>query len=81
MLERDPAKWKPVRRQITRQNKELERRSYSIGTDHALVARGGQATEKRPLGGQAALNRRDGGPAVIFVVGELAWATFGLGQV
>jgi len=35
-LERFPAKWKPVRVKKTRQNKNLEPRSDSIGTDKAL---------------------------------------------
>jgi len=39
-LERLPAKWKPVRVKKTRQNKNLESRSDSIGTEKALVAVG-----------------------------------------
>jgi uncharacterized protein YbaR (Trm112 family) len=36
MLERFPAKWIPVRVKKTRQNKRLELRSDSIGTEKAL---------------------------------------------
>jgi hypothetical protein len=38
-LKRFPAKWKPVRVKKTRQNKNLEPRSDSIGTEMALVWR------------------------------------------
>ena len=37
MLERFPAKWRPVRVKKTRQIKNLEPRSDSIGTETALV--------------------------------------------
>jgi hypothetical protein len=37
-LERFPAKWMPVRVKKTRQNKRLELRSDSIGTEKALAA-------------------------------------------
>ncbi|HTE95488.1 MAG TPA: hypothetical protein VK678_18550, partial [Bradyrhizobium sp.] len=36
LLERFPAKWIPVRAKKTRQNKEIEPRSDSIGTEKAL---------------------------------------------
>src|SRR5882757_998754 len=36
--ERFPAKWTPVRAKKTRQNKELEPRSDSIGTEKALAS-------------------------------------------
>src|SRR5882672_4872691 len=38
-LERFPAKWMPVRVKKTRQNKKIEPRSDSIGTEKALVKR------------------------------------------
>ena len=44
-LERFPAKWTPVRVKKTRQNKKLEARSDSIGTEKALAAR----AELRPV--------------------------------
>src|SRR6185312_9200565 len=44
-LERFPAKWKPVRVKKTRQNKRLEPRSDSIGTEKALEARHQLASE------------------------------------
>ena len=37
MLERFPAKWRPVRVKKTRQIKNLEPRSDSIGTEKALA--------------------------------------------
>src|SRR5260370_36970301 len=45
ILERFPAKWTPVRVKKTRQNKKLEPRSDSIGTEKALAAR----AELRPV--------------------------------
>jgi hypothetical protein len=39
IVERFPAKWVPVRVKKTRQNKAIEPRSDSIGTEKALVAR------------------------------------------
>ena len=39
--ERFPAKWTPVRVKKTRQNRNLEPRSDSIGTEKALAGRGG----------------------------------------
>src|SRR5712671_1958504 len=41
-LERFPAKWTPVRVKKTRQNKKLEPRSDSIGTEKALASRPGR---------------------------------------
>jgi hypothetical protein len=47
-LERFPAKWKPVRVKKTRQNKNLEPRSDSIGTEKALGAEQAGDHERRP---------------------------------
>src|SRR6476660_7562148 len=44
---RFPAKWTPVRVKKTRQNKNREPRSDSIGAEKALGGRGGQGRENR----------------------------------
>ena len=60
MLERFPAKWRPVHVKKTRQIKNLEPRSDSIGTETALVresarkskqSAGNRSVENRTLGG------------------------------
>src|SRR5215216_7008091 len=50
-LERFPAKWKPVRVKKTRQIKNLEPRSDSIGTEKALVQRAHQVISLAQIAG------------------------------